>query len=82
MLVHIQHAEDRVWVTLYTISLDRCTKQRLRENEIRESMWYDDFCISPEELTYKSLESEVVDFCIRVKKLEVNVNDALLVTGQ
>jgi hypothetical protein len=78
MHMHIQHRQHRVWVTLNSVALDCRSDQWLTENEIGQVFDFEILSIALEFLHDEPLECNVVDLGVRVEKLEIDVDDALL----
>ena len=78
MYMHIQHTQIRIRVTLNPVCLHRRPQQRLRQNQLRELMQHEQVRVRLEELRQQPLQREVVHLRVRVEKLEVDVDEALL----
>ena len=81
MEVKIQNRQERIRVALLPIALDSCTDPGLREDEVGEVLQLKVFCVTVEELRRESLQCMVVDFDVRVEKVEVYIYEALLASA-
>ena len=78
MHMHIQHTQIRIRITLNPVRLHRRAQQGLRQNQLRELMQHEQVRVGLEELRQQPLQREVVHLRVRVEKLEVDVDEALL----
>ena len=76
--MEIDHTQKRVWIALLSVTFHRRPDLWLAEQEIGEVLQLESVCIALEELCGQPLHSEIVNFWIGVKEVEVNVDNALL----
>lgn len=78
--VHIEHGQKSVWVAFDSIGFDRRAHRRLAQHELREGMQVEvvRFCIFLQKLGEQSLQRLIVDFRIRVEKIEIDIDKGLL----
>lgn len=78
MQVHVNYGQERIWITLGPITFDGRAHPRLRQDQVGKFCRVYGICVSLKLLDDEPLEGMIVNRRVRVEKLEVDIDEALL----